>query len=220
MRSIICCFCFVFITCGVYAQARWTASWISCPGVAQRAYGVYHFRKTVVLEAVPGRFMVHVSADNRYRLFVNGKAVCAGPARGDLAHWNFETIDLAPFLHKGSNVVAALVWNMGEEAPVAQVSNRTAFLLQGDSMAEEILNSNKSWTVMRDSAYRAVSTNMGEVLRTYYVVGPGDEVDGARYPWGWEREGYVETGWHSAIVVGQPVTAGYGTDNLWTLASG
>jgi alpha-L-rhamnosidase len=218
MRYVVCCFCFLFLfACGVQGQARWTANWISCPGVAQRAYGVYHFRKTVVLAAVPGRFIVHVSADNRYRLFVNGKAVCAGPARGDLAHWNFETVDLAPYLHTGSNVVAALVWNMGEEAPVAQVSNRTAFLLQGDSTAEEVLNSNKTWKVMRDSAYRAVSTNTGEVLRTYYVVGPGDEVDGARYPWGWEGIGYAESGWHSAIVVGQPVTAGYGTDNLWTL---
>jgi hypothetical protein len=219
MRNVVCCFYFLFLfACGVRGQAHWTASWISCPGVAQRAYGVYHFRKTVVLAAVPGRFIVHVSADNRYRLFVNGKAVCAGPARGDLAHWNFETVDLASYLHSGSNVVAALVWNMGEEAPVAQVSNRTAFLLQGDSTAEEVLNSNKTWKVLRDSAYRAVSTNMGEVLRTYYVVGPGDEVDGGRYPWGWEGAGFDESGWRSAIVVGQPVTAGYGTDNLWTLA--
>lgn len=56
--------------------------------------------------------MVHVSADNRYRLFVNGKAVCSGPARGNLYNWYFETIDIGLYLEPGKNVIAALVWNM------------------------------------------------------------------------------------------------------------
>ena len=78
-------------------HGNWSANWISCPGVSQRAYGVYHFRKTFVLSVAPVRFIVHVSADNRYRLFVNGRPVCFGPARSDLAHWNFETIDIAAY---------------------------------------------------------------------------------------------------------------------------
>ena len=53
------------------------------------------------LEQVPKPCVVHVSADNRYRLFVNGKSVSWGPARGDLNHWRFETVDLAPFLKEG-----------------------------------------------------------------------------------------------------------------------
>jgi alpha-L-rhamnosidase len=198
-------------------HGSWPASWITCPGVAQRAYGVYHFRKAFELAAAPGRFIVHVSADNRYRLFVNGKAVCAGPARGDLAHWNFETIDLAPFLRTGSNVIAAVVWNMGEYAAVGQISNQTAFLIQGDSTGDEVVNTGKSWKVLRDSAYQPCSTNMGAMLRTYYVVGPGDEVDASKYPWGWEGPGYADGAWLQAVEVGHPEPTGYGSDNLWTL---
>jgi len=200
------------------AQAQeWSANWISCPGVAQRAYGVYHFRKHVVLGEVPGRFIVHLSADNRYRFFVNGKAVCAGPARGDLAHWNFETVDIAPFLVQGENVVAALVWNMGEYAAVGQISNQTAFLLQADSAGEQVFNTDASWRVMRDSAYSPCSTDAGRVLQAYYVAGPGDDVEGARYPWGWERVDYRDSSWAQAIAITRPVLTGYGTDNLWTL---
>jgi alpha-L-rhamnosidase len=199
-------------------HGNWSAYWISCPGISQRAYGIYHFRKTFVLAAAPGKFIVHVSADNRYRLFVNGKAVCFGPARSDLAHWNFETIDIAAYLRAGENTVAALVWNMGEYAAVAQISNQTAFLVQGDSVQEEIVNTDQSWKVMKDSAYRPCSTNAGRDLRSYYVVGPGDEVDGSRYPWGWEQPGYGDQGWVQAVNITQPVTAGYGSDNLWTLA--
>jgi alpha-L-rhamnosidase len=198
-------------------HGEWPASWISCPGVSQRAYGVYHFRKTFVLGTVPGRFVVHLSADNRYRLFVNGKAVCFGPARSDLAHWNFETVDIAPFLQQGTNTVAALVWNMGEYAAVAQVSNQTAFVLQGDDAAAEVINTNSSWKVIRDDAYKPCATNVGAILRTYYVVGPGDEVDGSKYPWGWEQAQYPDEHWLKAVNLAHPAPAGYGTDNQWTL---
>ena len=201
---------------GALLHGSWPASWITCPGVAQRAYGVYHFRKHIVLGEVPGRFIVHLSADNRYRFFVNGKAVCAGPARSDLAHWNFETVDIAPFLVRGENVVAALVWNMGEYAAVGQISNQTAFLLQGDST--DVLNTGNSWRVLRDSAYNPCALDAGRELHAYYVAGPGDAVDGAKYPWGWEQVGFPDDGWVSAIEITRPVVTGYGTDNLWTLA--
>jgi hypothetical protein len=160
---------------------------------------------------------VHLSADNRYRFFVNGRAVCAGPARGDLAHWNFETVDIAPYLVRGENVVAALVWNMGEYAAVGQISNQTAFLLQGEAPREEVLNTNASWRVIRDSAYSPCSTDAGSILHAYYVAGPGDDVDGARYPWGWERVDYPDSGWLQATAITRPVLTGHGTDNLWTL---
>lgn len=221
-------FCW-FVFCLIAANAQnpvirpallhgsWPANWISCPRVSQRAYGVYYFRKTFGMTAVPDRFIVHLSADNRYRLFVNGKAVCSGPARGDLAHWNFETIDIAPFLKNGENAVAALVWNMGEYAAVGQISNQTAFLLQCDSASGEIINTNTSWKVMKDSAYSPCSTNVGTALKTYYVAGPGDEVNAVNYPWGWEQTGYPDKDWTNATTIAHPVTTGYGTDNQWTL---
>jgi hypothetical protein len=89
-------------------SGSWSASWITCPDVAPRDYGIYHFRKKISLDKQPGKFIVHVSADNRYRLFVNGKAVCSGPARGDLYNWYFETIDLAPYLKTGT--IPSLHW--------------------------------------------------------------------------------------------------------------
>ena len=60
-----------------------------------------HFRRMLSLAAVPSTYMVRVSADNRFVLFVNGHRVGDGPARGDLAHWRYERFDLAPFLHAG-----------------------------------------------------------------------------------------------------------------------
>ena len=69
-------------------QKRWRAYWIAAPGASPQGYGVYHFRKQLHLAEKPGHYRVHVSADNRYQLFVNGTMVSLGPAQSDLLHWN------------------------------------------------------------------------------------------------------------------------------------
>lgn len=195
----------------------WPASWITKPHAAQREYGIYHFRKGFSLPAVPASFVVHLSADNRYRLFVNGQAVCSGPARGDLFNWYFESLDIARYLKQGNNVIAAEVWNMGDLAPVAQISNQTGFVMQGNTAAEAVVNTDASWKVLQNKAYSPTSLDNGERLRAYMVVGPGDHVAGDLYPWGWEMPGYDDTSWTAAKSIAQPVPVGYGTDNLWTL---
>jgi len=196
----------------------WDAQWITCPDVPARAYGVYHFRKKFLLSAVPKKFLIHVTADNRYRLFINGKAVGRGPARGDLYNWNFETYDIAPYIHDGENLIAALVWNMAENAPVAQVSNQTGFLLEADDTNQKTVNTNASWKVFRDTAYTLCALNMGAELHSYMVVGPGDEVQANSYPWGWEQLSYDEKNWNDAKrVSAAAVPFGYGSDNVWTL---
>ena len=196
---------------------HWPASWISCPDVPPRDYGVYHFRKTFTIDQQPSKFIVHVTADNRYRLFVNGTPVCNGPARGDLYNWYFETIDIAPYLKKGNNTIAALVWNMGVYAPVAQVSNQTAFVLQGNGEAEKIINTDQGWKVFNNPSYTPCSTDNGARLHTYMVTGPGDQVDAAKYPWGWELPGFNDSDWEAAKKITNPVAVGYGTDNMWSL---
>jgi alpha-L-rhamnosidase len=175
----------------------WNARWIAPAEAPPFDYGVYHFRRAFDLAAQPSTFAVHVSADNRYQLFVNGKRVVWGPARGDLHHWRYETVDLAPHLHAGRNVLAAVVWNFSTEAPMAQITERTAFLLQGDGAAEQVANSGRAWKCIRDEAYRPLITN----LRAYYVAGPGEEVDGARYPWGWEAPDYDDSAWRTAALL-------------------
>src|SRR3954469_8102827 len=55
---------------GVHGAAP--AHWIAPAGTPADTFTVFHARRTFLLEKVPARFVVHVSADNRYRLYVNG----------------------------------------------------------------------------------------------------------------------------------------------------
>ena len=107
---------------------------------------------------------------------------------------------------------------MGVHAPVAQISNQTGFLLQGDTKQEEVFNTNQSWKVIQNKSYTPCSMDNGRRLRTYMVIGPGDHVEASAYPWGWETTGFNDQQWATAINITNAVQAGYGTDNLWTLS--
>ena len=171
------------------------ASWISPPNVPGDSYVVFHARRTVELSAAPARFVVHVSADNRYRLYVNGVSVSSGPQRSDVAHWRYETVDLAPQLRVGRNTLAAVVWNWGATRPIAQHSYRTGFLVQGDGERESALvNTGPAWKLLVDSAYAPIVITNATV-RGYYAAGPGESVDGTRYPWHWESPDYDDSRW-------------------------
>lgn len=132
---------------------EWTAQWISHPTASLREPGVFHFRKAIRLSKQPARFVVHVSADNRFQLFANGKRVGERPARADLSHWRYETFDLAPFLREGDNIIASTVWQFGIYAPLAQVSDRLAFLLEGETADEVPLNTGATWQVEQEISH-------------------------------------------------------------------
>ncbi len=195
----------------------WNASWIAHPTDPELGYGVYRFRKTFELSEKPERFVVQVSGDRRYRLLINGTSVAVGPQRGDALRWHYETVDLAPHLRPGRNVLAATVWNYGAEHPYALHTVRTAFILQGAGESESVVNTDDSWRVKREDAYAALPVDHA-ALRTFIVVGPGDRVDGRRLAWGWSEADFDDAGWPHAAALGRGTPERMATDVSWWLA--
>ncbi len=194
----------------------WKASWICVPGESATAYGAYLFRKSLNLSSKPESFIIHVSADNRYKLFINGNQVLLGPARGDLDHWNFETLDISSSLHAGENIISALVWNEGEWRAEGQISLRTAFILMGDGSAQ-ILNTNNTWKCIADSSIHPLPF----VTSTYYVAGPGELIK-MKYDQGaWQSLSYNDSDWENAQLISpgipKDIIGGYGTVSSWLL---
>lgn len=162
----------------------WNASWITMPGIGGNDYGVYEFKKEVELTSVPQTFMVFVTGDNRYKFFANGLMVSIGPARSDLLHWNYEAVDLAPFLKVGKNTVEAIVWNEGKDRAEANMSSQTAFLLQGQGESA-CLNTNASWQCRQDLRYSPKEYELTKL--DYMVTGPGERVDMNQSPAEWQQ---------------------------------
>ena len=175
-------------------QREWSASWITHPSAPLREPIVLHFRRSIDLPAVPSTYPVRVSADNRFILYVNGHRVGDGPARGDLTHWRYEMFDLAPFLQAGSNLVTATVWNFGVFAPIAQFSDRTAFLLESEATGPGSISTPDRWEVSIERCHRPLSRRT-VTLEEYMASGPGEEVNAAQCDWGWNTPTGNSTLW-------------------------
>lgn len=182
--------------------SSFSADWITCPGITGKEFGVYHLRKVFDLIEKPASFIVHVSGDQRYRLLVNGMPACFGPARGDLRNWNYETIDIAPFVKKGKNILAVQLWNMGGGAPAAQVSYQTAFILQGNTETEAVVNTNASWKISLNKGYFPERFPASRLAS--YIVGSCDSVDFNKYPFDWEKAELNDDAWKQAVAEPKP----------------
>ncbi|HEY1767756.1 MAG TPA: alpha-L-rhamnosidase C-terminal domain-containing protein [Terracidiphilus sp.] len=180
---------------------EWDASWVTQPAALLREPMVLHLRRTLLLAAAPQSYPVRVSADNRFILWVNGRRVGDGPARGDLAHWRYERFDLAPFLRTGANLVTATVWNWGVYAPIAQISDRTAFLLESEAAGADSISMPKGWEVEVEQGHRPLDRSSVD-LRAYMAAGPGEEIDAAQYDWSWQSPADASAAW---VPVGTPM---------------
>jgi alpha-L-rhamnosidase len=122
----------------------WTfsAKWIWVPDFhdeVEKTSGKYClFRKQFTLPSVnlSADFVVHVSADSRYRLFVNGTSVAFGPCKSYPERWFYETVDISQYLVEGVNVISARVLRYAHTYPGSSSIVRTAlpgFMLYGEN---------------------------------------------------------------------------------------
>ncbi|KAL4974027.1 hypothetical protein BDW66DRAFT_161629 [Aspergillus desertorum] len=84
----------------------WIPNWIDSPPQNTNTAGrIVRFKRRLSLSSPPVKALLHVSADTRYKLFVNGTRVAVGPTRGSPWIWYYDTVDIAPYLRQGENTV-------------------------------------------------------------------------------------------------------------------
>ena len=197
LAGMIAVFVMLIPTQAQEAREHWSAIWISHPTAPLREPIVLHFRKSIDLPTVPQHYIVHVSGDRRFLFYVNGRRIGAGPAKSDLPHWRYETFDLAPALRAGQNQLTATVWNFSIYAAVAQMSDRTAFLVQGDTKQEAAADTNPSWSVAEEPGVTVIPrANDGRY--DYMAAGPGETLDAAKFGWNWQQPGDTTLAWKGA----------------------
>lgn len=70
-------------------------------------------RKTFNLADKPQKVFLDISADDYYKLYINGRFAAQGPAPGYPFHYYFNRLDVTGFLHTGTNVIAVHVYYQG-----------------------------------------------------------------------------------------------------------
>ena len=138
---------------------RWPAAWISHPTCSAPPC-VTAYRRRFTLDA-PETIRVHVTADERYMLYLDGERVGRGPERGDRRNWFFESYDLTPEV--GEHVLVAVVWALGDQAPLAQFSVRRGFLLaaEDERWHEGLTTGVATWRRRRSAATASLPTGSG-----------------------------------------------------------
>lgn len=179
----------------------WPCWWVGC-GDAGEAPFVTAYRCLFTLEK-PETLRIHVSADERYELFLDGVRMGRGSERGDTANWFFETYDLA--MDEGQHVLAARVWSLGVLRSCGQVSLYPGFILspQTEDHIRLIGTGIADWEAKKLDGYTFIDS---------YAKGVGTgarfSIDGGRFPWGFERgEG---EGWKAAVKLDK----GYSKSNI------
>jgi len=146
--------------------------------------GAFAFRRHFELRNIPDSLPLRISADQRYRLYVNGEMVAFGPQRGDQKHWHFDTIDIARWLKKGDNWLGVAVWNFGWFAPMAQHTVRTALVVEAAAAFED-LSTPDLWHVARLPGRQFAMMHSRDP--DYYIdVGPGEIFDNRLPEDGWQ----------------------------------
>ena len=173
----------------------WQAQWIWLGQPPQGETEMVQFRKEFTLAATPTQVSAWLSADVIYRLYINGQLVSRGPAdigrdydRGmEGPQWLYDYRDLTPFLHAGTNVIAAEVFTTGFVSSRV-TRNKHGFLFE----AEVRSRGQPPMTIKTDTTWRSIPAD--------WRTSPTPELRDWRLP------GFEDAAWPSSTVV----------ESMWT----
>jgi hypothetical protein len=169
-------------------RGLWPCQWIYCPDVGSPPFvTAYRLQFSISKEAT---ISIHLTADERYDLFLNGKWVGRGSERGDANNWFYESYDLT--LPAGTHMLVARVSALGAQRAIAQMSVRPGFLLCAEGeWLDQLSTGRAAWQVKKLTGYRFKTP-----VRTYWR-GARIELDGSQFPWGYEKG--AGDGWQTAV---------------------
>jgi alpha-L-rhamnosidase len=156
---------------------------------------------------------IHVSADERYQLYVDGQCQGRGPERGSDRAWFYETYDLD--LSGGGHTLVAIVWQLGQIGPQAQIGLAAGFLLEAEGPFGEMISTKSAdWEAKPVDGIKFSLPTFSAVKAAWFVQ-PIQTTDGAAYPWGIEMgEG---DGWEATTLRHEDVASHYGLQALHIL---
>ncbi len=187
---------------GLRAETPWKGVWISHETNQSNPNSWYMYRTTADVQDVPRQAIARIAADSKYWLWINGEPVVfegslkRGPAPGDSY---YDEIDIAPFLKKGENTIAALVWYFGRNGFSHSSSGHAGFLFDCQAPGVKIVSDN-SW---KCDTYQAYSDDTGEPRPNYRLSEGNIRFDARKAIDGWYLPGEdkIRT---SAMMVGDP----------------
>lgn len=178
------------------APASPTFVWADATGEGRAR--VVWFRRELDLPVAPSEATLHLFAGSRYLLLVNGAVITSGPARSYPERPEYDSIDLAPHLVAGQNVLAVQVLSFGTSS--FQLRRQPGgFVAWGSVRAGERvddLGTPGGWRCQRDGGYDETAPRMSFAM-------PPIEVYDARQASAafWAGSGPAGSGWSAPVAL-------------------
>lgn len=201
----------------------WQASWIwlrAGPPDPRNAY--VHVRGTFDLdtETLPERVRCLITAEGAYKLWLNGRYVGRGPAKGTAKSQYYDRYTIDSFLRRGRNVVAALVFNYGLDTLSYRRRGKAGFICEvrapapgggstePSAVPDAPTRPADTWSVLAatDSTWRLRRSTVWdpEAPQLTREIGPAEWVDLRRRVEGWQDVDFDDSAWETARALGRP----------------
>jgi hypothetical protein len=182
-------------------KMTWKAKWIWYPEGKTLPNSMIKFRKLINVESKVKEAKAFISADSRYRLYVNGEYVARGPAAFDPMHMSYDVIDIGPYLKKGKNIIAILGYYIGistnNYVRPQDLSTTAAVIFQctikcenGDTVK---VISDGTWKVKRSKAWRNRTNDCAFAIPQWNEV-----FDARKYEEKWIEVEFDDSEWKGA----------------------
>lgn len=150
------------------------------------------FRKRFTMTDTPKNATLYITADDYYKLYVNGAFVAQGPAPSYHFQYNYNEIDLRDYLREGENVIAIHTLYQGLINRVWQSGDfRHGLLCDLVADGQTILSSDESFLVATHTAYT-------EIGITGYATQFLERYDSRAAEVGFEQPDFDDSSWQFA----------------------
>ena len=144
------------------------ALWIWPRGTLYLSNSYAGFRHDFDMDTLPAKAPFVITADQSYKLHVNGRYVCRGPVRGVQENWHYDTVDLLPYLKTGHNWIAVEAYNPGKSTYFYNHKGTAGLLCSGVwDNGINIFSNTSDWQIFRNTAYNhntaQLSAQMGQM---------------------------------------------------------
>jgi hypothetical protein len=161
------------------------------------------FRRAISLTTRPREARLRITADARYRLFVNGEPVHFGPARCFPDQQCVDELDIAEYLNEGENVIAVIAHQFGIGTFQSVWREASGLLIDGiietDGDKPVELHTPGEWLCKTSSAWKR------DVARSAIQMGFQEHFDGEAEPPTWMLPGFnasEQDGWRKPFDCG------------------
>jgi hypothetical protein len=158
-----------------------------------RLYDLYNvfakFRGDYDLPSIPESVTLYLTADQGYRLWINGQYITRGPARGFQESWPYDEVEIGPYLCAGANRICAEVYNPGH-GTYQYISKDSGGFICAAMVGDQLVATDETWlSTMESSRIRDTALYSRQLFHQ-------EHIDARLYDRQWINSPELPADWH------------------------